>query len=141
MRRVVRLVTLADAGEDVDAHTISVSARHEAVLEDGSRVLLLDDRGWTESLRGPGADAIDDLWAVTPEHDIVETTRVVVGPDEPYGGRTQEDMETGHWNTLAENLHAHGVVVDASELRQLPHDVVLSDRLLARLGRGPGDTA
>ena len=50
-------------------------------------------------------------------------------------------METGHWNTLAANLRAQGVVVDARELRQLPHDVVLSDRLLARLGRGRGDAA
>jgi hypothetical protein len=139
MHRVVRLVTLADAREDVDAGCISVSARHEAVLEDGSRLLLLDDRGWTEALRGAGANGIDDLWVLTPERDIVETARVVVGPDEPYGGRSQDDMETDHWNALAENLRAHGVVVDAGELRQLPHDVVLSDRLLARLGRGSGD--
>jgi hypothetical protein len=141
MQRVVRLVTLADVREDVDARRISVSARHEAELEDGSRVLLLDDRGWTQALRGAGANGIDDLWVLTPEHDIAETTRVVVGPDEPYGGRSQDDMETDHWNALAETLRAHGVVVDVSELRQLPHDVVLSDRLLARLGRGPGDAA
>jgi hypothetical protein len=141
MHRVVRLVTLADVREDADVGGISVSARHEAVLEDGSRLLLLDDRGWTEALRGAGANEIDDLWVLTPEHHIVETTRVVVGPDEPYGGRTQDDMDTDHWNALAETLRAHGVVVDASELRQLPHDVVLSDRLRARLGRGPGDAA
>lgn len=138
MHRVVRLVTLADLGENVDARRISVPARHQAVLEDGSRLLLLDDRGWTQELRGAGANGIDNLWAPTPEHDIVETTRVVVGPDEPCGGRSQDDMETDHWNALAENLRAHGAVVDASELRQLPHDVVLGDRLIARLGRGPG---
>ncbi|MDX6552004.1 MAG: hypothetical protein QOH74_492 [Gaiellales bacterium] len=141
MVRVVRLVTIADVREDVDARRISVSARHEAVLEDGSRVLLLDDRGWTEELRGAGATGIDNLWALTPEHDIVETTRVVVGPDEPYGGRTQDDMETDHWNALAETLRRHGVAADAGGLRQLPHDVVLSDRLLSRLGRGPGNAA
>jgi hypothetical protein len=129
------------AGEDVDARRISVSARQEAVMEDGSQLLLLDDRGWTEELRGAGANEVDDLWALTPERDIVETASVVVGPDEPYGARSQEDMETDHWNALAETLRTHGVVVDASELRQLPHDVVLSDRLLARLGHGPGDAA
>jgi hypothetical protein len=137
MHRVVRLVTHADVGEDVDPRRISVSARHEAVLEDGSRLLLLDDRGWTEELRGAGANGIDDLWALTVERDIVETARVVVGPDEPFGGRSQDDMESDHWNT--ENLRNHGVGADASELRQLPHDVVLSDRLRARLGQGPGD--
>ena len=129
------------AGENVDPRRISVSARHEAVLEDGSRLLLLDDRGWTEELRGAGAKGIDDLWALTVERDIVETARVVVGPDEPFGGRSQDDMETDHWNTLAENLRARGVVVDAGELRQLPHDVVLGGRLRARLRQGPGDAA
>ncbi len=161
MPRVVRLVTLADvrnidvggssvdvrgwaeapsrAGEDVDARRISVSVRHEAVVDDGSRLPLLDDRGWTEEPRGACADGIDDLWVVTLERDIVETARMVVGPDEPYGGRSQDDMETDHWNALAEKLRANGVVVDAGELRQLPHDVVHSARLHARLGRGAGD--
>lgn len=165
MQRVVRLVTLADVREDgdvrgtsvsvrldvrgwaeaprgaaadVDPRRISVSARHEAVLEDGRRLLLLDDRGWTEELRGAGADEIDDLWALTPERDIVETARMVVGPDEPFGGRSQGDMETDHWNALTESLRAQGVVVDAGELRRLPHDVELSDRLRARLGQSPG---
>jgi len=32
-------------------------------------------------------------------------------------------------------LRQHGVVVDALDLRRLPHDVVLSERLLARVGR------
>src|SRR5260221_7312939 len=103
MHRVVRLVTRADVREAVDARHISVSARHEAVLEDGSRVLLLDDRGWTESLHGADANEIDDLWALTPERHIIETARVVVGPDEPYGGRSQDDIETDHWNALVEN--------------------------------------
>ena len=141
MPRVVRLVTLADVHDDADARRVSVSARHEAVLEDGSRVLLLDDRGWTQTLHGAGTTGIDDLWVLTPEHDIAETARVVVGPDEPFGGRSQDDMETDHWNALAETLGAHGIVADGSELRQLPHDVVLSDRLLARLGHRPGDAA
>jgi hypothetical protein len=168
MHRVVRLVTLADvredgdgggtsvsvprdvggwaeappgAGGDVDPRRMSVSARHEAVLEDGSRLLLLDDRGWTEEPRGAGADEIHDLWAITPERDIVETARMVVGPDEPFGGRCQDDMETDHWNALAENLRAQGVVVDAGELRQLPHDVEIGDRLRARLGQSPRGAA
>ena len=120
---------------------MSVSARHAAVLDDGSRLLLLDHRGWTEEARGAGADEIDDLWALTPERDIVETARMVVGPDEPFRGRSQDEMETDHWNALAEILRAHGAVVDAAELRRLPHDVVLSDRLRARLPQGPGGAA
>ena len=65
--------------------------------------------------------------------EIEETARVVVGPDEPFDGRSQEDMETDHWASLAEVLRQQGVVVDARELKRLPHEVVLSERLLARL--------
>lgn len=136
LRRVVRLETLTDARETGDPRSTSVSARHEAVLDDGSRVLLLDDRGWTGMLRGPGADAMD-AWALTTEDEIVETARAVVGPDEPHGDRSYEDMATGHWDTLAATLRAQGVIVEGADLRRLPHDVVLSDRLRARLGR-PG---
>jgi hypothetical protein len=47
---VTRLVTFVDLREGVgDARQLSVSARHEAELPDGRRVLLLDDRGWTAS--------------------------------------------------------------------------------------------
>lgn len=39
-----------DAEDEVpEARQISVLTRHEAVLEDGRRVLLMDDRGWSES--------------------------------------------------------------------------------------------
>jgi hypothetical protein len=141
MARVVRLVTLADVNEDADARRISVSARHEAVLDDGRRMLLLDDRGWSETLGGAGANEVADIWALTSEQDIAETARVVVGPDEPFDGRSQDDMDTDHWNALAKDLRALGVVVDAGDLKQLPHDVVLSEPLLARLSRGSGNAA
>jgi hypothetical protein len=138
---VVRLVTLADVDDGGDARRISVSARHEAVLEDGRRVVLLDDRGWSEELGGAGADEVADIWALSSEQDIAETARTVVGPDEPFGGRTPGDMETDHWNTLAEKLHARGIVVEAGELKRLPHEVVVSEALLGRLGWSSGDTA
>lgn len=136
VHQVVGLLTVADVQPGGNPGRVSVSARHEAVLENGSRVLLLDGRGWTEELRGPGASEVDDLWAVTSADHIVETARAVVGPDEAYGERTQDEMAAGHWDTLAGTLRAYGVFIDASELSRLPHDVVLSDRLLARLRRG-----
>jgi hypothetical protein len=132
--RVVRIVTLTDVGEHPDARSISVSARLEAVLDDGRRLVLLDDRGWTSSLRGADADEAD-IWAGTSEDEIAETARVVVGPDEPFGGRSQADMETDHWNALSGKLRAQGVTISGSELMQLAHNVVLSDRLLAGLAR------
>jgi hypothetical protein len=92
----------------------------------------LDDRGWTES--GP-----PNIWAATSVEDIVDTARTVVGPDEPFGGRSQQDMEADHWAHLSGLLRQQGVVEVASELERLPHDVVLSERLLARVGHNPGD--
>jgi hypothetical protein len=146
MSAVTRLVTFVDLADGVgDTRQMAFSARHEAVLLDGRRVLLLDDRGWTwSSLITVHAGASDrdstrkpppDIWATTSVEDIEQTARMVVGPDEPSEGFSQEDAEQGHWAHLSDVLRHHGVVVDALDLRRLPHDVVLSDRLLARLGR------
>ena len=127
---VARLVTFVDVGDEMfPARQMSVSARHEAVLVDGCRLLLLDDRGWSASRN----DELDP-WADTSVEEIEETARVVVGPDEPFGGRSQQDMEADHWTYLAGILQRQGVVVDALELRALPHEVVLSERLRARVG-------
>jgi hypothetical protein len=126
MGSVVRLVTSVDVDDDFSSdRQISLSARHEAELEDGRRVLLLDDRGWSES--GP-----PDAWAMSVEH-VVFTTRMVVGPDEPFAGRTHADMAADHWAALAGTLQQRGVSVDAAELERSPHDVVLSERLRQRL--------
>jgi hypothetical protein len=126
-------MTLVDVDDGGDARQISMSARHEAVLADGRRVLLLDDRGWSSSL-----SRFPDIGAVRSVEDIEETARVVVGPDEPFDGRSQEDMEADHWAHLRGILRQQGVVADAVELRRLPHEVVLSERLLARVGRDAG---
>jgi hypothetical protein len=150
MAGVTRLVTLVDVRDEVaDPRQMSVSALHEAVLEDGRRVLLLDDRGWTSAaLTSSWGEVPDgesrrdklDTWALTSVEDIEETARVVVGPDEPPEGYSQEEAEAAHWAYLADVLRQQGLVVDALELKRLPHDVVLSDRLQARIGRGRGGT-
>jgi hypothetical protein len=143
---VTRLVTFVDLAEGVrDSRQMSVSARHEAVLLDGRHMLLLDDRGWSSTVRRAywGGEVPDDdsprdqldSWAMTSVEDIEEATRVVVGPDEPPDGYTQEDMEAAHWSYLAGVLREQGVVEDPLDLRRRPHDVVLSERLLARVGR------
>jgi hypothetical protein len=53
MTGVTRLLTSVDINDADDdgpnAHRMSVTARQEAVLEDGRRVVLLDDRGWSGS--------------------------------------------------------------------------------------------
>jgi len=63
----------------------------------------------------------------------------VVGPDEPFDGRTQAEMEASHWDSLARVLQQKGVEVQAAVLRALPHEVRLSERVLARIGVPPED--
>jgi hypothetical protein len=150
MAAVTHLVTLVDLRDEAaDPRQMSVSARHEAVLADGRRLLLLDDRGWTSAaLRASWGEVREgdvrreqlDSWALTSVEEIEETARVVVGPDEPPDGCSQEDSEVAHWASLAGVLRQQGVVVDPMELNRLPHEVVLSERLLARIGRGRGGT-
>jgi hypothetical protein len=128
---VRRLLTLVEvAGEAADPRQMSVSARHEAVLADGRRLLLLGDRGWTSS---GGRNA--DVWSTLSVEEVENTARTVVGPDEPFGGRSHEEMDADHWSYLADVLRQQGVFVDAAELQRLPHDVVLGARLLRRIGR------
>ncbi|PYG01622.1 hypothetical protein SAMN05216184_10181 [Georgenia satyanarayanai] len=107
----------------------SFSALLVAVLDDGRRLTLLDDRGWT--VGGPG-----DVWQHMSATTVAATARTVVGPDEPFGDQTAQDAEADHWEGLAGVLGRQGVRTAARELSDLPHDVELSGRLLARLN-GP----
>lgn len=129
MRSVTHLVTVVELDDGTNGpRSMSVSALHLAVLHDGTRRILLDDRGWSEW--GP-----DGLWERMTIEEIADTAVTVVGPDEPHGDLTHEDMEQDHWDFLAERLRAQGVAVDGAELRRIPHEVELGQRLSARLGR------
>jgi len=48
-------------------------------------------------------------------------------------------MEASHWNHLAQVLQREGVNVQPADLRELPHEVELSERLLARVGTSGHD--
>ena len=119
-----RLISFADL--DVNPshpERVSIRVRLELELADGRRVLLLNDRGWSSSA----------TWSeLTMEH-ILMNARDVVGPDEPPQGRSREEEANLHWASLQRTVQRHGVTVRADELRQLPHDVVVSERLLARV--------
>ena len=124
---VTHLVTYVEVGDAVaDPRRLSVSASHEAVLSNGDRVLLLEDRGWSVSVP-------PDVWSSMSADEIENTARVVVGPDEAFDGYSQEDMEASHWACLAGVLRRQSADVEGSVLRELPHHVVLRERLLARL--------
>jgi hypothetical protein len=151
MTTLARLLTLVDINDTaVSAGSMSIAAVHEAVLVDGRHIRLLDGRGWTSTLMtarresAPGdrsPERVPDIWDTTSVEEIESHARMVVGPDEPFGGCSQEDAEAGHWAFLRDVLLRRGVAVDAAELQRLRHDVVLSERLLARVGRASSDDA
>jgi hypothetical protein len=138
---IARLVTFVDIA-DVGDSQLSFSARLDALLVDGRRIVLLDDRGWSQSgiLFSRGAPPVQNdpssPWDGVTRSQLEDTARTVVGPDEAFGDYTTAEMANAHWTHLAASLEKHGVVVDATDLRALRHDVVLSDRLLARLDDG-----
>ncbi len=146
--RLLTLVDLMDGHDDgPDARRLDVSARLEAVLADGRRVVLLNDRGWTELGHidwdhEPTAEerAHEEgkirVWPGQTAEDVKETARAVVGPDGAFGDHTEAEMAAAHWAALADDLRRRGVDVDAAALQVLPHDVELSERVLARIGGG-----
>lgn len=136
---IARLVTFVDIAAVGDSQ-LSLSARLDALLADGRRIVLLDDRGWSQSgiLFSRGAPPVQNdpssPWDGVTRSQLEDTARTVVGPDEPYGSHTRAEMERAHWASLAATLERHGVFVEASDLQALPHDVVLGEGLRARLG-------
>jgi len=109
-----------------DDHSMSLSALYLAVLQDGRRLTLFDDRGW--SVSGP-----PDIWHLTSIEEVEATARTVTGPDEPFDTHGQADMAADHWTHLADNLRQQNVLIGAEKLSRLPHDVALTDRLRSRL--------
>lgn len=120
------LAPLGPPPSEQDPRHMSFSALHLAVLDDSRRLTLLDDRGW-------GASGPPDIWDRTSVEDIEAEARMVVGPDGPYGDRSEADMAGEHWAALAGFLRRQGVLADPQELSRLPHKVELSERLRTRL--------
>jgi hypothetical protein len=140
---IARLITYTDLNDwpGQPATQVSCSAVLKAELVDGREIVLLDDRGWSESaLYAEGRGALDqasDQWRGMTEEHVVETARTVVGPDEPADSESYEEAERMHWSYLAGVLERHGVAASPDDLRSLPHFIVLSDRLRRRITGAP----
>jgi hypothetical protein len=115
---VERLVTVVDLDErNQSGH--SARAHLYIELSSGGRHLLLDDRGWG----GSGELGQRDL------REIEDTARMVVGPDGPGPGETDEQMQAWYWEWMEHKLRDNGISAGADELKALPHDVELGERL------------
>lgn len=89
-----------------------------ALLADGRRVILHDERGFTMSPRfGPGGEIETSAMVEL----LTETVLVVVSPDD-------DDSEDDHpWLWLTELARARGLDVSEAELRALPYEVALAE--------------
>jgi hypothetical protein len=97
------------------------------VLSTSERRGLLDDRGWSSSAEIAREGLLQ----------IEETARTVVGPDGPGPGETDEQMETWYWEWIEHKLHDAGISAEAGELKVLPHEVEIGERLRHRLTMSP----
>ena len=136
---IARLITYTDVNDwqGQPPGQVSCSAVLKAELVDGREIVLLDDRGWSASVRFVGGGGPSDQWSYATQEDIEETARTVVGPDEPADGQSYEDAARMHWSCLAGALEANGIAASGDDLQSLPHVVVLSDRLRARIAGRP----
>jgi len=108
---------------------ISVNIDEFAILADGRR-LVFDRQGFSSQAYGfGGAPDPVDQWALETVESIERNVRNTVLPDD-------DDVAAEHdhdWWHIANCLRDLGVEASPEELMQVPYDVVLSDRLRARL--------
>jgi hypothetical protein len=106
---------------------ISFDVHEFADLDDGRRLTLHEERGFTISLRASTGSAPSDQWRYLTLDNLERDVLTTVLPDDD-GTPDQHP-----WEWLAGLLHLHGVEETAEELRSLPYIVVFSERLRARL--------
>ena len=115
---------------------LSFTVSEFAVLDDGRRLILHAERGWTQWVRQaaargePPTGAAEnelDPWALMTRQAVIQNTLHVVLPDD-------DDAAEAHpYEWLAGLLAEHAVSATADELRTVPYVVELSSRLEERL--------
>ena len=121
--RVVGLGAVCDLGPQRfdDARSQSFSVSEFVTLEDGRRVILHEDRGFTIGWSSSGASGHETLESMT--QDVLN----VVLPDD------DECAEEHPWSWLADLARARGLDVTAEDLRGLPYEVIFTDEVRRRL--------
>ncbi|MEV4210213.1 hypothetical protein [Micromonospora sp. NPDC049662] len=121
--RIVGLVASCDlrGAYPEDASTRSFTVSELAVLEDGRRVLLHAERGFTVTARSTGVPG-GVVPLVETRDSITQYVLNAVLPD-----HAEESAEEHPWSWLAELARARGLDVTAEDLRGLPYQVVFTD--------------
>ena len=123
--RVVGLGAICDLGPQRlgDPRAQSFSVSEFVTMEDGRRVILHRDRGFTIGWRSSGELSSGDL----PGHQTLESlTRDVLNVVLPDDDECTEDHP---WSWLADLARGRGLSVTAEDLRGLPYEVLVTDEV------------
>jgi hypothetical protein len=123
--RVVGLGAICDLGPQRSGGSgdQSFSVSEFVTLEDGRRVILHDDRGFTLGWRSSGESDSGDV----REHETLESlTRDVLNVVLPDDDEPAEDHP---WTWLADLARARGLNVSADDLRSLAYEVTFTDKV------------
>lgn len=112
-----------------DSRSQSFSVSEFVMLEDGRRLILHKDRGFTIGWRSSGEAASDEIRKHETAANITQNVLNVVRPDD------DECPDDHPWSWLAELARARGLDVTVEELRTLPYKVVLTDSVKQWLAR------
>jgi len=123
--RVVGLGAVCDLGQQRSDGTTdqSFSVSEFATLEDGRRVLLHEDRGFTLGWRSSAGSGTGDVQKYESLESLTREVLNVVLPDD------DECAEDHPWSWLAELARARGLNVTAEDLRGLPYEVIFAEKV------------
>jgi hypothetical protein len=107
-----------------EARSQSFSVSEFVTLEDGRRVILHEDRGFTIGWRSSGESGSGDIRGHETLDSITRDVLNTVLPDD-------DDCAEDHpWSWLADLARARGLDVTAEDLRGLAYEVILTDKVI-----------
>jgi len=124
--RVVGIGAICDLTTPLvpDRRSQSLSVSEFVTLEDGRRVILHEDRGFTIGW-GSSSERYEDLRAYETRDSVTRTVLAVVLPDDDESAEAEDHP----WSWLAELARARGLNVAAEDLRELTYEVILTDEV------------
>jgi hypothetical protein len=123
--RVVGLGAICDLSpqRSDEARSQSFLVSEFVTLEDGRRVILHEDRGFTLGPVTSSKSGLSDIRGHETLEGLTRDVLNVVLPDD------DEPAEDHPWSWLADLARARGLNVTADDLRLLPYEVIFTDKV------------
>lgn len=123
--RVVGLGAICDlrTPNSNDGRSRSFSVSEFVTLDDGRRVTLHEERGFTIGWGSNMSDAGDIREGLTPDGITRDVLNTVLPDDDECG-------DDHPWSWLADLARLRGLDVTEEDLRNLAYEVILSDKLI-----------